>query len=856
MRGHGEAYPGGAYGQTATLSGERQAQQGRESHLAGSAEEHSADCATEPVDAQAYSSVLEFAERAGVSEPQFSQPPEIERELLSPARLSQPAPVMVACTFEPGPLTLTPEVPAEVTLIAPETPEGGPELGPEDPLSVPSEPVKESPERVPAERDEPESIPRRQTSEELEEPILMKLAAEQRTRWADSSPTLQDEEGELREVEDLLAIIRGSGSRQVERTLSSDDGDRYTTEEREKHSDVVHMRSDAEETKATEDPESTHERMGLVEDGDEEDEDDQEEDEDEEEDEDDEENVEDEDEEDLEDEEEGGGGYDEEEEAEEARKREEARRCRGRTHTVEHSQASRAVEQAKINMMEETQYESDSTEVARVEEAQQAVWPQPQDGDTPQPVMHTEEKREVRRVRVSIEADPHEEVMCAEKVEYPDDAEEAEQEEYEEEDEEEEEEEREEAGEDEDDKVNENGNGDEGGCGDETEKEKVKEKDGEGANALHDNLNQNLYDEEEDEAEDEDEEEEEEEQELQTAEGEAEEDRKRQEALRFRNRTHTAGHSQAACAALEVARPNGCIDTESHMSRSGGEEPRGAHVRSAGRASDASDDLDVFNPTYQERPEREASLTRDVGGPVAHDCNWENDSLGELDDVVSPKPPPDALAQVSSTVGFLRCEEPEVAPTPTGPPQELRPARDSVSADGACTSSAHGSANHVSKASGQTGAQEAVATTYAAFVVKVPCRYPGLQYRRSKDLDDRWETWANADSEVRGVLEDRGAWLRVSPGQYLPVEVAHMRVLIPKGGLRGPSATKHTDNAPVAGTSDPAVEPETRRASNSSSESFGSGFWSFLCCSAQWDYSVAEHDDFGHERRAGMNRDM
>jgi hypothetical protein len=65
-----------------------------------------------------------------------------------------------------------------------------------------------------------------------------------------------------------------------------------------------------------------------------------------------------------------------------------------------------------------------------------------------------------------------------------------------------------------------------------------------------------------------------------------------------------------------------------------------------------------------------------------------------------------------------------------------------------------------------------------AFRVNVPSNYPGVQYRRSKNLQNRYCRYAQAGSIVHGLEED-GVWLRVAKNVYLPMVVGGRRVLEP-----------------------------------------------------------------------------
>lgn len=65
------------------------------------------------------------------------------------------------------------------------------------------------------------------------------------------------------------------------------------------------------------------------------------------------------------------------------------------------------------------------------------------------------------------------------------------------------------------------------------------------------------------------------------------------------------------------------------------------------------------------------------------------------------------------------------------------------------------------------------------FRVQVPEPYPGLQYRMSKNLQDRCDTHVQDGATVVGVLEDNGEWLRLENNLFLPVKVRGSRMLRP-----------------------------------------------------------------------------
>jgi len=65
------------------------------------------------------------------------------------------------------------------------------------------------------------------------------------------------------------------------------------------------------------------------------------------------------------------------------------------------------------------------------------------------------------------------------------------------------------------------------------------------------------------------------------------------------------------------------------------------------------------------------------------------------------------------------------------------------------------------------------------FRVQVPCPYPGVQYRLSKDLADRSKKFAENGLTFLGVLEGNGEWVRLADGKFLPVRVGAITVLSP-----------------------------------------------------------------------------
>jgi len=69
------------------------------------------------------------------------------------------------------------------------------------------------------------------------------------------------------------------------------------------------------------------------------------------------------------------------------------------------------------------------------------------------------------------------------------------------------------------------------------------------------------------------------------------------------------------------------------------------------------------------------------------------------------------------------------------------------------------------------------------FRVTVPPPYPGVQYRKSMNLEDRWPRYAQTDSVVTGTIKEKDGlqWLRVEANVFLPTKVGNIVILQPAG---------------------------------------------------------------------------
>mmetsp|Transcript_27742 Transcript_27742/g.54455 ORF Transcript_27742/g.54455 Transcript_27742/m.54455 type:complete len:464 (+) Transcript_27742:55-1446(+) len=65
------------------------------------------------------------------------------------------------------------------------------------------------------------------------------------------------------------------------------------------------------------------------------------------------------------------------------------------------------------------------------------------------------------------------------------------------------------------------------------------------------------------------------------------------------------------------------------------------------------------------------------------------------------------------------------------------------------------------------------------FRVQVPKPYPGVQYRKSKNLEDRYPRYAANGATVLGQIVDNGEWLKIRGNVFLPMRIGAVRILEP-----------------------------------------------------------------------------
>jgi len=76
------------------------------------------------------------------------------------------------------------------------------------------------------------------------------------------------------------------------------------------------------------------------------------------------------------------------------------------------------------------------------------------------------------------------------------------------------------------------------------------------------------------------------------------------------------------------------------------------------------------------------------------------------------------------------------------------------------------------------------------FRVQVPKPYPGVQYRKSKNLEDRYPRYAANGATVLGQIVDNGEWLKIRGNVFLPMRIGAVRILEP---LPNPPAKGETE---------------------------------------------------------------
>uniref|UniRef100_A0A7S2NUG5 Uncharacterized protein n=1 Tax=Zooxanthella nutricula TaxID=1333877 RepID=A0A7S2NUG5_9DINO len=122
-------------------------------------------------------------------------------------------------------------------------------------------------------------------------------------------------------------------------------------------------------------------------------------------------------------------------------------------------------------------------------------------------------------------------------------------------------------------------------------------------------------------------------------------------------------------------------------------------------------------------------------------------------------------------------------------------------------------------AGAQVGSEVVSNEQLKTFKVTVPRPYPGVQYRKSRNLNDRWPRYAQNDAIVRGLVEEGGEWLKLDSNIFLPMRVGTVSILQPyvpeDDATRGPGDAQQPQanvdmpggRMPAGGAAAPAARP-------------------------------------------------
>jgi hypothetical protein len=131
-----------------------------------------------------------------------------------------------------------------------------------------------------------------------------------------------------------------------------------------------------------------------------------------------------------------------------------------------------------------------------------------------------------------------------------------------------------------------------------------------------------------------------------------------------------------------------------------------------------------------------------------------------------------------------------------------------------------------------------------------PAQYPGVQFRKSKRLDDRYDRFAENGAVLVGKVEDNGMWLRItdersgalSDNLFIPIRINETQLLEP---ILDDRFTIHSANSRTGGST---AAQQGSQAQAKNQESWWSAFsWCSGCQGVQADseIDVVSHEDNG-----------
>lgn len=303
----------------------------------------------------------------------------------------------------------------------------------------------------------------------------------------------------------------------------------------------------------------------------------------------------------------------------------------------------------------------------------------------------------------------------------------------------------------------------------------------------------------------------------------------------------------------------------------------------AAATTSKTQELEDYGPTGAVFVDDEESLLGDdapkTGGAAGQKHTRDLDSDVEVDeaDLASPGakvqaaphldppvelPPPQALSPAEAEPEEVEAEEEELEEKPIetangidlhvslAPPQEapVQPPRpDTVHDDlpvapdtAPDTAGAFAAAETPAEASFRPILPGHVQT----FRISVPQPFPGVQLRKSPNIDDKRDRFLQDGKEVRGKVDATGEWVKLKREHYLPVKVGQIQVLHPV----------ETPEEPVPAS--PEVPPVTVEEDPSS-------FW-WTCCAGSAviasieanDLHVAPQDRASEREHEGLEGEM
>ncbi|CAE7337984.1 unnamed protein product, partial [Symbiodinium pilosum] len=129
-----------------------------------------------------------------------------------------------------------------------------------------------------------------------------------------------------------------------------------------------------------------------------------------------------------------------------------------------------------------------------------------------------------------------------------------------------------------------------------------------------------------------------------------------------------------------------------------------------------------------------------------------------------------------------------------------------------------------------------------SFRICVPQPYPGVQIRKSPNLDDKHNRFLQDGKFVTGTVDKDGQWVRLSGKHFLPVKVGGIQVLHPVEPQDIPPRASHSPK-PVSEEETP-VRPQPAPPAPLPPAPETTGYWPWTCCTGPAvSLAVSESND-------------